>query len=115
MDLPKAAGLAKLLRVADPRSGARLCEAQHCPQFSRCPRPIRALAAGNTAAGRRPALRDGRFMESPDAIFSPDFATGGGWAMQLIANQASLPKGLHQKWQKWLLQFMGCVGSSSLP
>src|SRR5436309_5459244 len=68
--LTEAAGLAKLLRVADPRSGARLCEAQHCPQFSRCPRPIRALAAGNTAAGRRPALRDGRFMESPDAIFS---------------------------------------------
>ena len=58
------------LRVADPRSGARLCEAQHCPQFSRCPRPIRALAAGNTAAGRRPALRDGRFMQSPEAFFS---------------------------------------------
>src|SRR6266536_5633809 len=48
---------AHALRVADPRSGARLCEAQHCPQFSKCPRPIRALSVGNAAAGRRPALR----------------------------------------------------------
>jgi len=76
---PKAIGLAKLLRVADPRSEARLCEAQHCPQFSRRPRPTRALSAGRqisavgtkptgfahgSAAGHRPALLDGRFMET---------------------------------------------------
>ena len=56
--------------VADPRFGARLCEAQHYLQFSRRPRPIRALAIGNTAAGRSPALRDRRFMESPDAFLA---------------------------------------------
>ena len=76
---PKAIGLAKLLRVADPRSEARLCEAQHCPQFSRRPRSTRALSAGRqisavgtkptgfahgSAAGHRPALLDGRFMET---------------------------------------------------
>ena len=53
---PKAIGLAKLLRVADPRSEARLCEAQHCPQFSRRPRSTRALSAGRqiSAVGTKP-------------------------------------------------------------
>src|SRR5439155_20117656 len=77
----------KPLRVADPRSGARLCGAQHCPQFSRGLLPIWALAVGKAAAGRRLAVRD----------------------------LSDRHVGLHRTVSLFLTRFVGCITIASKP
>ena len=50
-NLPRAPCLAKLLRVTDSRSGARLCEPQHVRMFEAFPANPNALPPAGAAAG----------------------------------------------------------------
>ena len=64
-----ASCLAKLLRVADSRSGARLCEPQQRPNFKGASIYFARALPGEAAAGRRPALRTRRYFLAITATF----------------------------------------------